>query len=288
MREKKAKYVICCAVILMMVFVPLGAYAAKAKAIGKITKVRGNAQLTRVGKVKPLRVKKRMKVFLNDKIKTAAKSAVRIKLKDGSVLSLGAKAQLELDEFEFSQDKQERKAFFSVLKGKLRVFANDLLGFKKKSFKVKTPTAVCGVRGTVFLVWVKSGTLTQVVCYHNEVEVANVYQPEDFIVLAPEESTDVILNQSPGKPVLLSPEQMQELESDLGMQPGTLAPATGEPLGGPADGSRVPAGGTYARGVGTREVDDTFYATPGITQQPGMPEDANLPPFPPPPDPPDN
>ena len=282
--DTRAKYLVGCAVVLMMVFMPLWAYGATAKSIGKITKVRGNAQLTRVGKVKPLRVNKKMAVFLNDRIKTAAKAAVRIKLQDGSILSLGANAQLELDDFEFSQDKKERKALFSVLKGKLRVFANDLLGFKKKSFKIKTPTAVCGVRGTVFLVWVKSGTLTQVVCYQNEVEVANVYQPEDYIVLSPDQSTDVILNQSPGKPVLLSPEQLQELESDLGMEPGTLAPATGEPLGGPADGGqRVPAAGTYPRGVGTRETDDTFYATPGIMPQPGG-MDQNLPPFPPVPD----
>ena len=282
MKDRKAKYLIGCAAMVSMLLLPLWAYGAEA--IGTITKVRGNAQLTRVGKVKPMGVKGGMAVFLNDRIKTAAESAVRIKLKDGSILSLGANAQLELDEFEFSQDKQERKAFFSVLKGKLRVFANDLLGFKKKSFKIKTPTAVCGVRGTVFLVWVKSGTLTQVVCYQNEVEVANVYQPEDFIVLSPEQSTDVILNQSPSKPVMLSPEQMQELESSLGMQPGTLVPATGQPLGGPAAGAqRVPAGGTYARGIGTRETDDAFYATPGITHRPGG-IDENLPPFPPVPD----
>ena len=47
--------------------------------------------------------------------------------------------------------------------GKFKVFAKDLMKFKERGFQVKTPTAVIGVRGTVYMVWVVDQTITKVV-----------------------------------------------------------------------------------------------------------------------------
>jgi len=87
-----------------------------------------------------------MPVYLYDMVKTGAESRLRIKFKNGSILALGQKGNLNLDEFECNPQKKKRSDFFRMAIGKLRVFANDLKKFKGKSFEIKTPTAVCGVR----------------------------------------------------------------------------------------------------------------------------------------------
>ena len=209
---KKCRCLIVAITALCMVL-PVSAYAEQE--IGKITKLKGTALIYRESAAKPIEAFMGMPVQQRDRITTKADSRVRIELNDGSVLSLGENGDLNLNEFEFDQKEKKRKAFFGVALGKLRVFAMDLLRFREKSFRVNTPTAVVGVRGTVFLVWVKSQTITQVACFDRTVEVANLFKPSEYVVLTKNLATNILKGKTPSRPILMTPDQLYRIQEGL-------------------------------------------------------------------------
>ena len=164
--------------LCLLLFFPMAVQGAEV--IGKITKVTGTAYIERKSVVKPLMISLGMAVQLGDQLKTRASSRVRIELKDGSVLSLGENAELNLEQFQFDEKKKERNALFNMAIGKLRVFTKEISKLKKTNFRIKTPTALVGVRGTLFLVWVQSSTITKIVCVDGAVDVANLMDPGQY------------------------------------------------------------------------------------------------------------
>jgi len=71
-------------------------------------------------------------------------------------------------------------------------------------------------QATVYMVWVVDGNITQVVCFEGMLEVANQFDPSQYVNLTNGFSTDVIKNLSPSTPILLNESQMQELQKSLG------------------------------------------------------------------------
>ena len=246
-----------------MVFLGLTALpftAPAAQEIGTVTRVQGTAQLFRQS-AEPIMVTRGLAVQRQDRIRTAANSSVRIELADGSILSLGEKAGLKLSDFEYKAGAK-RTATMEMTLGKVLVFAKDFRKLKANSFQVKTPTAVVGVRGTLFVVWVQSDTITRVTCYENEVAVYNVFKPGEIVVLPPNSSTDVIRQNPPSKPLLLNEQQLQELRQNMDQAPGAesgpVAPSEQGPVG-PAGR----AGGNIGAGL-SGGTDDTYLVAPGV------------------------
>ncbi|MHA1546727.1 MAG: FecR family protein, partial [Alphaproteobacteria bacterium] len=91
----------------------------------------------------------------NETIETKAASQTELLFNDFTTLSIGAASTIVLDEFVYSA-KGTQKITFNALKGAFRFVTGQA---RKTAYKVKTPTAVIGVRGTDFAVYVnKLGT----------------------------------------------------------------------------------------------------------------------------------
>lgn len=89
-------------------------------------------------------------VFRNDAIITGSRGRVKIIMRDGSKVYVGAKSRISLRQYTMKKDKLF-SATIHMLWGKARFFVNKLTT-KNASFRVNTPTAVLGVRGTQFIV----------------------------------------------------------------------------------------------------------------------------------------
>lgn len=135
-----------------------------------------------------------------DRIKTGEDGRALIKLSDGSKLTIANLSELEISRYTLK--KAERSGAFFLSSGKMRAVVSKFSG--KSDFKVKTPTAVSGVRGTDFIVM-------------NQGE-ANVLFGEEGAVEVKGEA---------GKPVTLKPAQMTESTAGSGavspimVEPGT-------------------------------------------------------------------
>ncbi len=90
----------------------------------------------------------------NDVLETLAKSRCRIRLFNEDVISMAPDSNLAVDEVAFSRKEKVKRSFFSMLKGKVMFYSLRLFSFRKASARLKTPTAVVGVRGTKFGVYV--------------------------------------------------------------------------------------------------------------------------------------
>jgi len=176
------------------------------------------------------------------------------------------------------------------------VFTKDIKKLQTNQFQVKTPNAVVGVRGTLFVVWVVNNTITKVSCFENEVEVYNVFKPEELLKLGPNDSTDVIGENPPSKPTLMTPEQFKKLQQEMGQQErgGADSPVGGPqaipptgPNGTPASdalGNSSPdsdTGGSIIRDIGVQETQDPTPPTSGVTEPSGNTPFPNPPSVPP-------
>ncbi|NJL58710.1 MAG: FecR domain-containing protein [Desulfobacteraceae bacterium] len=102
---------------------------------------------------------------------------VSLRLGDGSVLTLTTATKLVINESIYDPSKENRSAFVSMTIGKARFWIKKLEDFKYSDFKVKTQTAVVGVRGSDFIV--EAGDdFTKVTALENtQIEVVSLTMP---------------------------------------------------------------------------------------------------------------
>jgi FecR protein len=87
-----------------------------------------------------------------DRIATGKDGAASLMLKDGTLLTLGPNSTADLSQFQFDSTTQDGNLLVELLQGSVRVVTGLLAKINPERFKVKTPTAVVGVRGTDFIV----------------------------------------------------------------------------------------------------------------------------------------
>ena len=91
-------------------------------------------------------------VRAGERISTGRDGAASMVLRDGTVLTLGPNTTSDLSQFQYDATTQEGNFALDLLQGSLRVVTGLLAKINPDRFKVKTPTAVVGVRGTDFIV----------------------------------------------------------------------------------------------------------------------------------------
>ncbi|MCX7966708.1 MAG: FecR domain-containing protein [Syntrophorhabdaceae bacterium] len=131
--------------LIFLFFIPLCTVYAAA---GKIDNLSGSVFIRDKNNI-PYRAAKKGDIF--DKgywIKTGGDGWVALTLADESKITLANNTELEITEFVIG--KNRKNAVFSVTQGKLRASVTKLAG-ERVDYKVKSPTAVAGIKGTEFM-----------------------------------------------------------------------------------------------------------------------------------------
>jgi len=108
-------------------------------------------------------------VFNADKIKTASESRCEVTLEDKSVIRIGENTLFSF--IETSIDRYKKNVKSELKKGKIWLNINNLPN-NDEDFRIKTPTAVCAVRGTIYRI--DSDSSTKCLVYDGKVEVGPV------------------------------------------------------------------------------------------------------------------
>lgn len=139
---------------LMMTILLPGLVRGEGSSIGKTKTGKGEVVVIRGGKEIPIKVGDRL--YQNDLIRTGAASSVGIIFEDNTILALGSKSEIVIDEYVFAPEK----GLFSMLTRMLKGTASYLSGVigrqSPESVSFQTPDATIGIRGTHFLVKVES------------------------------------------------------------------------------------------------------------------------------------
>lgn len=85
-----------------------------------------------------------------DRLSTGATGRLRIRYQDGTVMAMGPDTSLTIDRYNYQGRQSE--SWFSMARGTLRTITGAIGKLNAPGFKLRTPTAVMGVRGTDFTV----------------------------------------------------------------------------------------------------------------------------------------
>jgi len=129
----------------------LSAFSNDEIAIVKHTE--GTVTLKRNTTITPL--KQRDQLLKNDIVITGEKSSVGVIFHDGSVLSLGGKSHLVIEEFTFKPLEKQFKFDLYMNKGTALFESGKIGTLAPEAFEFKIPEGTVGIRGTKFIVEVK-------------------------------------------------------------------------------------------------------------------------------------
>ena len=134
----------------MAVILWTGLLLAEETSIGFVKNVSGQAFIGRQQKLIPARVNE--KLLLSDALVTGADGSIGVIMHDDSVMSLGPKSRVNLTQFSFVPAENKLSFIAKVKRGTMVYLTGLMAKLDRKSVRIETPTAVCGVRGTQFAI----------------------------------------------------------------------------------------------------------------------------------------
>lgn len=138
-------------------------------AIGRINFMLGGAgdvAIRHLNDTRWIAARFKMDIFKGDQLRTVAESRCEIKLSDGSIIRIGENSVFDFGESNLS--KYSRQVDASLKKG--RIWANVTKTFAAANkFEVKSPTAVCAIRGTIYRM--DADSTTRVGVYEGKVDI---------------------------------------------------------------------------------------------------------------------
>tara|TARA_B100000749_G_C18450156_1_gene476115 strand:+ start:24571 stop:25572 length:1002 start_codon:yes stop_codon:yes gene_type:complete len=126
--------------------------------VATVQKFRGSAWVKSALNKKST-IQKDMKIYETDTIITGSKSAVVLIFNDLNRVFIHADTEVQITEYTQAKEKKRRRALLDLKKGKLRSSVKQKYENSQQSFyRVRSKSAVAGVRGTDFVVEISSGT----------------------------------------------------------------------------------------------------------------------------------
>jgi len=90
-------------------------------------------------------------VYGGDNIITAINASVQLRLQDGSLINLFSESDFRIESYKLNANKSKLlESFFSLVKGGFRSLTGALVQRNKKAYRLNTPVATIGIRGTDF------------------------------------------------------------------------------------------------------------------------------------------
>lgn len=197
-------------------------------------------------------------VFQNQIIRTRASSTAQLLFRDETALTVGPTSRVKLDKFVYDPDRKVGNIVFSATKGAFRFVTGNA---KSTSYKITTPFASIGVRGTIFDGFLSARTLI-VILVEGGVDVnsrtgrtVRLNRPGDYVivqadgsVIGPAAWSGALWNVAVGVPYPLFGRNTINNFSDLPIDPRDLSDGAG--VGGAPDpGAPASPGGVIIKTI---------------------------------------
>jgi hypothetical protein len=199
------------------------------------------------------------RVRRNEVIETGPQGRSQFIFADETVLDIAPFSKVTLDELVFDPNQNRGNLALTVVEGAFRFISGTLA---KESYRVKTPSATIGIRGTVFDLVVENTGATTVVLRQGAVTVTNLANVSVTVDTPGLASTVQSATTPPTPPAAPSASVTQRLAA-LSSPATTGAPAT--PVIAPAGSSGPPV----PRSLVTESAGDTDSPIPGSVNSSG-------------------
>jgi len=121
--------------------------------VAQIKTVAGQAEILRSGARIAARVGDSL--YEKDTIETGPDGSIGITFTDNTVMSSGPDSQIVLEDYKFNSSNFKGSMLADMNRGTVSMISGDIARSSPGAMKVKTPTAILGVRGTRFVIEVK-------------------------------------------------------------------------------------------------------------------------------------
>lgn len=118
--------------------------------VGRVTNVEGTAFILRGEEKIP--AKADAPLYLHDSVRTARRASMGIMLRDDTRVSLGAKSELKLREFQFEPDENLFSMAIGLVKGTFVYVSGQIAKLAPESVRLDSPIGAIAVRGTKLLI----------------------------------------------------------------------------------------------------------------------------------------
>lgn len=124
---------------------------------GHIEKLSGDVAIV-VGKQAARRAQQFDPIVSDTYVNTGDRSSAELKFEDGETIDMQSNSTLHVREYHYVPDRRkDNRAIFSMFQGVMR-FVTGLIGQQNKdAFRLSTPNATIGIRGTDFIVAIRNG-----------------------------------------------------------------------------------------------------------------------------------
>jgi len=138
--------------LLVAAVLSVMAIPALAADVGLVKVSKGNDQIERNGAKMAAPVG--ASVQASDVIMTGADGSAGITFTDNSLVSVGPNTVFAIDKYRFDSTTHAGEFEGSLKKGRLAAISGKMVKASPESMKIRTPSAIMGVRGTEFVVQV--------------------------------------------------------------------------------------------------------------------------------------
>ena len=157
--------------VLSWVVLSFAASGAFAVPVGTIQDMTGEVQILVAGAA-PRPASKNAPLDSGSSVMTGEKSYAVLKFEDGQIIALQSNSQFQIQDYRYNPNNaQQSNIFVSLAKGGLRAITGAIAAQNKAAFKLQTPQATIGIRGTDFPVVLNNGMYAQVL--QGAIEVQN-------------------------------------------------------------------------------------------------------------------
>jgi hypothetical protein len=95
-------------------------------------------------------VRREVPLRSGDRIRTGADGRVQLRFSDGALMSIQPGSDFRIDAYTF--DAVRQRGFFELMQGSVRTVSGSIGKRDREDWRLKTPTATIGIRGTEFTV----------------------------------------------------------------------------------------------------------------------------------------
>lgn len=135
---------------MLLMAMPLLAQAQTAvEPVGYVKTVTGEAWIANAGE--RIKAAPGTAVLIGSQLSTGAASAMGVTFKDNTVMSIGPKTELTVDEYLYAPAQGQLSLSARLTMGTLNYISGVIAKLKPEAVSVKTPAGIIGVRGTQFV-----------------------------------------------------------------------------------------------------------------------------------------
>ncbi|MBU1054607.1 MAG: FecR family protein [Proteobacteria bacterium] len=194
---------------------------APGPSIGKVLYVKPNVIIIHSDKRCGYKAKKNLPLFSGDRLITQDTGRIEIALNDGSTLILSPKTDMELSENVYDHQKKIRSSLINMYLGKARFLVTKLVKFRLSAFKVRTATAIAGVRGSDFVITASPVSTEIAALAKTSLEVTSTKSPYKITFLSDFEKVSVEKDALPSSVEKIPAEEIDQILKEFQPSPGS-------------------------------------------------------------------